>query len=107
MHRIIEQTGQAKRVRSRSSRAKPPSIVGGQAPSSLAWWPKGSEPWLRRRAGSCPAPSRGVLLARNERSILLDERPAYHAIAVFFTSLKGPSLLVGGVLGEANFVELR
>jgi hypothetical protein len=32
----------------------------------------GGWPWSRRRAGSGPVPSRGVLLARNERSILAE-----------------------------------
>jgi hypothetical protein len=33
------------------------------SPSLVSWWLEGSEPWSRRRAGGCPAPSRDTLLA--------------------------------------------
>lgn len=38
--------------------------------SPEAWWPEGSEPRSRRRAGSRPASSRGDLSARDECSML-------------------------------------
>ena len=56
------------------------------SPTLVSWWPEGSEPLSRRRAGSCPAPSRGVLFARDEGSILPREGRTYHSIAVFITT---------------------
>src|SRR5215212_10695540 len=54
---------------------------------SLAWWPEGSWPWSRRRAGSGPTPIRGGPLGRVTVCTIRPEEGAAHPPnAVFITT---------------------